>query len=158
MSDDTDWLDIAILIPAGPVPIALGLSPHEFDSWVILEKVDEKALFAVSGCPRSCSGVDYENNSIGTVNFITLGFLAGPSMSGTRIFKLDLDTKVGGGAQGMSGSPIFRASLRDDGSFEPQFAGIAIRGGDTAIHFVEAKVIERFLDGLLRSQITGAGA
>ena len=104
------------------------------------------AKLTVKGYPWDLNSIDYETDSIQIQALLASGKLSGNApMQGCYTLELD-DPSIVESLQLISGSVIM--TMRDGAGIHamPQLAGMAIRGGNGRIHFVDTSRICLFLE------------
>jgi hypothetical protein len=140
--------DVAAMLPVSqPLFIDGQTEPIDLLKVARVEAARPNSLFAIAGYPRSLPAnnlIDYDLRTVSFSLYHGLGTYAGPfQFDGCHT--LDVSTVEVGGPQGLSGSPVFRCLLNDDGSWSAAFAGMVIMGSPSKIHFVDVAWLARFL-------------
>jgi len=148
--DDPDWLDVAILVPAEePTFDGREAAPIDFDIVANLDHVPADCIFAMRGYPKD-KDIDYETQQIERTCQSAFGKYVGRA-SWKSCHTLQMIGTDGRSFDGLSGAPVVRVVIDKQRRWRPALAGLVLRGGNNKLHFVEVRVLHRFLDGLLTS-------
>ena len=147
--EDWDWLDIAALIPAYEPTFATEHAVILDFEMAEMDDVRERCLFAVGGYPRDAIDYEKEQVHIERRRFAGYGFYRGPTSwkycHSLRLKFIDGPIEI----DGLSGAPVARIKIMNDGSWVPTLAGMVLRGGADDLHFVDVRVLKAILDNVV---------
>lgn len=140
-----DACDFAVMVPSSqPQTASPYFSPISIVEVADVDRMRSDQIYVVAGYPRhhpKGNSVDYERNVMEFQSFRAIGTYESASfLPGCHTLKLD--TRAVGGAQGLSGSPVFRVT--NDGK-KCGLAGLVIRGNDQIVHFIGVNFIVEML-------------
>lgn len=144
-----DACDVAVMVPMTKPPTGgQYFRPVGIETIANVETMKSPQLYAVAGYPRHHphgNSVDYERKAMTFRLFHAIGTYESKAAGLPGCHTLKLSTEPVGGAQGLSGSPVFRVVFAKSGSVSCALAGMVIRGNVELVHFIGVDYLAQML-------------